>query len=109
MSSHESRVWLTTLRPTTHPYTAEQLLVLRLDVSKSDEIKAAFVIAKEVFERVDVVFNNAGYAVAGELEGMPDEPARTMFEVDFWGATHVSQEAVRFFRDENEPQGGRLI
>ncbi len=40
---------------------------------------------------------------------MPDEPARAMFEVDFWGAAHVSQEAVRFFREENSPQGGRLI
>ncbi|KAM5545437.1 hypothetical protein V8D89_000897 [Ganoderma adspersum] len=90
-------------------YTPEQLLVTRLDVSKPDEIKAAFAKAKETFGRVDVVFNNAGYAVAGELEGMPDEPARAMFEVDFWGAAHVSQEAVRFFRDENVPRGGRLI
>ncbi|KAI1793786.1 NAD(P)-binding protein [Ganoderma leucocontextum] len=32
-----------------------------------------------------------------------------MFEVNFWGAVHISQEAVRFFRDENKPQGGRLI
>ncbi len=90
-------------------YTPEQLLVLRLDVSKSDEIKAAFAKAKEVFCRVDVVFNNAGYAVMGELESMPDELARAMFEVNFWGAVHVSQEAVRFFREENKPQGGRLI
>ncbi len=90
-------------------YTPEQLLVLRLDVSKPDEIKAAFATAKATFGRVDVVFNNAGYAVVGELEGMPDELARTMFEVDFWGAAHVSQEAVRFFREENSPRGGRLI
>ena len=90
-------------------YTSEQLLVLRLDVSKPDEIKAAFAKAKEAFGRIDVVFNNAGYAVAGELEGVPDKSARMMFEVNFWGAAHVSQEAVRFFREENKPQGGRLI
>ena len=90
-------------------YTAEQLLVLRLDVSKTDEIKGAFAKAKEVFGRVDVVFNNAGFAVNGEAEAVPDDAARSLFEVDFWGAVHVSQEAVRFFRDENKPQGGRLI
>ncbi|KAM5545438.1 hypothetical protein V8D89_000476 [Ganoderma adspersum] len=90
-------------------YTAEQLLVLRLDVSKLDEIKAAFAKAKETFGRVDVVFNNAGYAVAGEVEAIPDKPAQAMFDVNFWGAVHVSQEAVRFFREENSPQGGRLI
>ena len=32
-----------------------------------------------------------------------------MFEVNFWGAVHVSQEAIRFFREENVPQGGHLI
>ena len=90
-------------------YTSEQLLVLRLDVSKPDEIKAAFAKAKEAFGRSDVVFNNAGYAVAGELEGVPDKSARMMFEVNFWGSAHVSQEAVRFFREENKPPGGRLL
>ncbi len=90
-------------------YTPEQLLVLRLDVSKLDEIKPAFAKAKEVFGRIDVVFNNAGYVVLGEAEAIPDEPARALFDVNFWGAVHVSQEAVRFFREENSPQGGRLI
>ena len=90
-------------------YTPEQLLVLRLDVSKPDEIKAAFAKAKATFGRIDVVFNNAGYAVAGEAESVPDSLARGLFDVIFWGAANVSQEAVRFFRDENTPQGGRLI
>ena len=90
-------------------YTPQQLLILRLDVSKHEEIKAAFAKAKEVFGRIDVVFNNAGYAVAGQAEAIPDEAARALFDVNFWGAVHVSQEAVRFFRDENSPPGGRLI
>ena len=90
-------------------YSPEQLLVLRLDVSQAHEIKQAFAKAKAVFGRVDVVFNNAGRGVLGEAEAMPDDLARGMFEVNFWGAAHVSQEAVRFFRDENRPQGGHLI
>ena len=90
-------------------YTTAQLLVLRPDVSKHDEIKAAFAKAKEVFNRIDVVFNNAGYAVAGEGEAILDDDARPLFDANFWGAAHVSQEAVRFFRDENSPQGDRLI
>ena len=93
----------------TAQYGSEKLLLVKLDVTRSDDIEAAFLKAKEKFGRIDVVFNNAGYIVAGEAEAIPDEPARDMFEVNFWGAAHVSQEAVRFFRDENEPQGGRLI
>ena len=90
-------------------YTPAQLLVLRLDVSKPDDIKPAFAKAKEVFGRIDVVFNNAGYVILGEAEEIPDKAARALFDVNFWGAVHVSQEAVRFFREENKPQGGRLI
>ena len=90
-------------------YPPTQLLVLKLDVTKPQEIKDAFGKAKDTFGRVDVVFNNAGFAVNGEAEAVPDDAARGLFEVDFWGAVHVSQEAVRFFRDENKPQGGRLI
>ena len=83
--------------------------MLRLDVSKPGEIKQAFAQAKAAFGRIDVVFNNAGFAVAGEAEGVPVEAARAMFDVNYWGAVEVSQEAVRFFREENVPQGGRLI
>ncbi|TBU27432.1 NAD(P)-binding protein [Dichomitus squalens] len=90
-------------------YSSTQLLVLKLDVTKPEEIKDAFAKAKETFGRVDVVFNNAGHTVNGEAEAIPDEPARNLLEVDFWGAVHVSQEAIRFFREENSPQGGRLI
>lgn len=90
-------------------YTPEELLVTRLDVTQPAEIKAAFGQTKATFGRVDVLFNNAGYAVAGEAETVPDELARGLFDVIFWGAENVSQEAVGFFREENEPQGGRLI
>ena len=90
-------------------YPSTQLLLVKLDVTKPQEIKDAFQQAKAAFGRVDVVFNNAGYVVTGEAEAIPDEPARAMFETNFWGAVHVSQEAVRFFRDENSPQGGHLI
>ena len=90
-------------------YSSSQLLVLKLDVTKPGEITAAFQAAKTAFGRVDAVFNNAGYSVLGEVEGTPDDAARGMFEVNYWGAAHVSNEAVRFFRDENKPQGGRLV
>ncbi|KAI0925057.1 hypothetical protein AcV7_005194 [Taiwanofungus camphoratus] len=90
-------------------YPSDKLLVTTLDVSKPQGIIDAFAKARETFGRVDVVFNNAGYAVDGEAEGIPDDAARAMFEVNFWGAANVSREAVRFFRDVNKPVGGRLL
>ncbi|KAH9923789.1 hypothetical protein B0H21DRAFT_154151, partial [Amylocystis lapponica] len=91
-------------------YSRDSLLVLKLDVSKTHDITDAFARTREVFGRLDVVFNNAGYTLLGEIEGTTDELARAVFEVDFWGAIHVSQEAVKFFREVNAPGvGGRLI
>ncbi|RDX50937.1 NAD-P-binding protein [Lentinus brumalis] len=112
--SHGDKVVATLRKPAVladfaSQYQASQFILVELDVTKSQDIRAAFTKAKETFGRVDVVFNNAGFIVAGEAEGTPDVLARQMFEVNFWGAVHVSQEAVRFFRDENKPQGGYLI
>jgi len=90
-------------------YSKETLLVLPLDVSKPQQILEAFAKTREVFGRLDVVFNNAGYGVLGEIEGTPDDAARAMFEVDFWGAANVSKEAVKFFREVNSPRGGTLL
>lgn len=90
-----------------HP--SDKLLVLKLDVAQPDEIKPAFAAALQHFGRIDVVFNNAAFALMGEVEGTPEDKARAMFDVNFFGAVNVSKEAVRVFRDVNKPQGGQLL
>ncbi|KAG8221645.1 NAD(P)-binding protein [Butyriboletus roseoflavus] len=90
-------------------YPSSRLVVVKLDVTQHAEISAAFAKAQEAFGRVDVVFNNAGKMINGELESVNDEDAREMFDINFWGAAQVSREAVRFFRDVNQPRGGRLL
>lgn len=90
-----------------HP--ADKLLVLKLDVAKPGDIKTAFSSAIKPFGRIDVVFNNAAIGIMSEVEGTPDDKARTMFDINFFGAANVSKEAVRVFRDVNKPQGGRLL
>ncbi|KAG9308868.1 hypothetical protein JVU11DRAFT_11327 [Chiua virens] len=87
----------------------ERLLVLKLDVTEPANVTAAFAASREKFGRIDVVVNNAGYGVLAEIEGTTDSNARGQFEVNFWGASHVSREAVRVFREENKPIGGRLL
>jgi NAD(P)-dependent dehydrogenase (short-subunit alcohol dehydrogenase family) len=87
----------------------DRLCVLELDVTRAEDVARAFAEAKRAFGRIDVVFNNAGIVLVGEVEGTPDRAARDLFEVNFWGAATVSREAVRFFREENNPPGGRLL
>ncbi|KJA18410.1 hypothetical protein HYPSUDRAFT_218214 [Hypholoma sublateritium FD-334 SS-4] len=90
-------------------HSTDQLLVLKLDVVVPSDITAAFAAALAKFGRIDVVYNNAGFTSLGEVEGTQDSIARKMFEVNFFGATNVTREAVRVFRDENKPRGGRLL
>jgi NAD(P)-dependent dehydrogenase (short-subunit alcohol dehydrogenase family) len=97
-----------TLKHLLHVWTKGQLLILKVDVSNPDDIKDAFRTTEIRFGRIDVVYNNAGSSLMGELESTPEEEARKMFEVNFWGAVNVAREAIRFFRDINKPQGGRL-
>lgn len=103
----------------TTSYPPARLLVLPLDVVQPASVSAAFAQALETFGRVDVVYNNAGYCVLGEVEGTPEEDAKRMFDVNFWGAGRVAREAVRVFREQNPAglgleegnrgRGGRLL
>ncbi len=46
----------------------------------------------------------------GEVEAVADKDTRALFETNFWGATAVAREAVRFFREVNpKGAGGRLL
>ncbi|KAJ7477307.1 hypothetical protein B0H11DRAFT_1299589 [Mycena galericulata] len=94
------------LRP---KYDQSKLLVLGVDVAHASQIKDAFAKATEAFGKIDVVFNNAAAFQGGEAEGIPQDAARKVFDVNFWGAVNVSLEAIRVFREVNSPQGGRLL
>ncbi|KZP01304.1 NAD-P-binding protein [Calocera viscosa TUFC12733] len=91
-------------------YGPSKLLSLYVDVTRPEEIASAFSAAKEAFGGVDVVLNNSGLGLGGVVEAVPEAVARKLFEVNFWGSTSVTKEAVRFFRDENGPErGGKLL
>ena len=89
-------------------YPPTRLHVLKLDVANQEDITAAFEYAKRELGHIDIVFNNAARGVIAEIEGTPDDVARKVFDVNFWGGMKVSTEAIRFFREVNKPQGGRL-
>jgi NAD(P)-dependent dehydrogenase (short-subunit alcohol dehydrogenase family) len=90
-------------------YSSTQLLVLPLDITKLEQIKAAFASAIEKFGRIDIVVNNAGHTLVAEAEGTVDEAAKYLFEVNFWGMANMTREAIRVFRDINKPIGGKIL
>ncbi|PCH34691.1 NAD(P)-binding protein [Wolfiporia cocos MD-104 SS10] len=81
----------------TTKYPSDRLLAVKLDVSKEEDVISSFTQAREAFDHIDVVFNNAGYALWAEIEAMPMNVVRAILE------------AVRHFREVNTPQGGVLL
>jgi NAD(P)-dependent dehydrogenase (short-subunit alcohol dehydrogenase family) len=73
--------------------------VLPLDVTAPAQIDAA--VAKAVaMGGVDVVFNNAGYGMAGPLEGLNDEQIVRMVNTNLMGAIRVTKAFVPHFREK---------
>lgn len=110
-------------------YPPSQLVVLPLDVTNKSQIDAVFEETKKCFGRLDVVVNNAGYGLSGEIETIPEDDARKQVEVLFWGPVWICQrvsqmcskrqenahnalvwQAIPFFRDANPPGvGGHIL
>ncbi|KAG9235430.1 hypothetical protein BJ875DRAFT_399165 [Amylocarpus encephaloides] len=82
-------------------------LALKLDVTKQEDIEAAFQKAVETFGRVDVVVNNAGYGLSGPFEELSEEQARTQMEVNFWGLISCTRKSMEVMR-EQKPSGGLI-
>jgi NAD(P)-dependent dehydrogenase (short-subunit alcohol dehydrogenase family) len=90
-------------------YPASQLHVVKVDTSKRADVEAAFAYAKAHVGRIDVVFNNAGAMFFSEFETSPETDSRSLFDVNFWGAVYVTQEAIKFFREVNAPGTGGFL
>jgi NAD(P)-dependent dehydrogenase (short-subunit alcohol dehydrogenase family) len=86
--------------------TADNLLLVDLDVTNIPSIDKAFEAALKKFGRVDVVVNNAGYGLSSEFESLAEEQIRKQMEVNFFGVLNVTRKALAVMRDEQKPSGG---
>src|SRR6201993_1159040 len=84
-------------------------LVVPTDVSDPAAIKALFAKTKEIFGRLDVLFNNAGIgAPAVPLEDLPYETWKQVVDTNLTGMFLCTQEAIRIMKAQ-DPRGGRII
>ncbi len=70
----------------------DQLLPLTLDLTNQEDVVETLNRVVKHFGRIDVVVNNAGYAIFGEVEGTALSDARQLFEVQFWGPVYIMKE-----------------
>ncbi len=71
-------------------------LPLQMDVSKMEEIQAAFETIKEHYKRLDIVVNNAGIAPENLIEKVTEKDFDDTLAVNLKGTFFVSQSAGAF-------------
>jgi NAD(P)-dependent dehydrogenase (short-subunit alcohol dehydrogenase family) len=76
----------------------DDLLVVKLDVTSSEDAQAAVQAAVERFGRIDVLVNNAGNFYAGFFEEISPEDFRAQIETTLFGPMNVTRAVLPVMR-----------
>jgi NAD(P)-dependent dehydrogenase (short-subunit alcohol dehydrogenase family) len=76
------------------------VLPLALDVTDADQVRQAVQQAHAHFGRLDVVLNNAGYALVGTIEEAAEADVRALFDTNYFGALRIIQAALPLLRNQ---------
>ena len=84
----------------------EQLWLASLDVEDTPAIRNVVDAAFEHFGRIDVIMNNAGYALIGAAEELTDEQIIHQLNTNLMGSIQVVRAALPHLRTQG---GGRIL
>ena len=99
-----SRGW-TVIATMRHPEQEAELatlsgvVLMALDITDQQQIERATARAVAM-GGIDVVFNNAGYGMAGPLEGLTDEQMLRMINTNLMGAIRTTKAFIPHFREK---------
>ncbi len=89
--------------------SAERAHAVQADVADPDSVRALFSRVREMFGRLDLLFNNAGVSAPGiPLEELSYAQWRTVVDINLTGAFLCTQEAFRLMKSQT-PRGGRIV
>ncbi|WP_104383259.1 SDR family NAD(P)-dependent oxidoreductase [Sphingobacterium sp. HMA12] len=84
----------------------DALLTLKLDVDKREESLAVVQQVYQNFGSIDILINNAGYALIGAVEETSQQEARAQFETNFFGTLWLTQAVLPIMRNQ---KSGHII
>jgi NAD(P)-dependent dehydrogenase (short-subunit alcohol dehydrogenase family) len=86
-----------------------QAVVVPTDVSEPASVRSLFAKTKEIFGRLDILFNNAGISGPSvPLEDLTYEQWKSVVNVNLTGTFLCTQEAFKLMKSQT-PRGGRII
>jgi NAD(P)-dependent dehydrogenase (short-subunit alcohol dehydrogenase family) len=88
---------------------ATRAIAVPTDVADQRSVRALFARTREVFGRLDLLFNNAGVgAPPVNLEDLTFEQWKQVVDINLSGVFLCTQEAIRLMKSQS-PRGGRII
>jgi NAD(P)-dependent dehydrogenase (short-subunit alcohol dehydrogenase family) len=81
-------------------------VVLKMDVTREDEVQAVVRRIDQADGGVDVLINNAGFGMYGAMEDVSIDDARYQFEVNLFGMARLTQLVLPSMR---EKRAGKII
>lgn len=95
-----------TVKHLVEKYGPDRILPFALDVSNADQVQSAVKAAIDKYGRLDVVVNNAGYAVPLALEDTPINVFRDQIDANLLGTVYVTKAVVPIMRNQ---KSGRIL
>src|SRR5215218_2388575 len=80
--------------------------IIELDVDSDKSVEDTVHKINDESKRIDVVVNNAGYALVGDLEDLSMDEIKAQFETNLFGAIRIMKAVLPIMRKQ---QGGTIV
>jgi len=81
----------------------ENIEIMELDVSNADSIVNIIASIVRKVNKIDVLFNNAGFMIMGSLEDSTINEIREQINTDLMGPIHLTKQALPHMQSGDEP------
>jgi NADP-dependent 3-hydroxy acid dehydrogenase YdfG len=88
------------LKKASHWFKQSKVICLPLDVTDTEAITEAIAETSAKFGRIDVLVNNAGYALMGPIEGVTPEQLNQQFQTNVFGVVSTIQAILPVMRQQ---------
>jgi len=85
---------------------SNNFLPLQVDLVNESSVSLALQHTYEVFDKIDVVINNAGYGIGGAIEELTDKETRQAFDVNVFATLNVIRYVMPYLRKQ---RSGHII